>query len=404
MRIGIALSGLRPVDGGGHTFQQELISEIERAPGAHEYVVFDLGDGVHEPQAAVPRINVRSAFRGSRVSRMYRNWRRIGRRLGVVSSAEEASALERAVQAYRIDVVWYLAPFDHKVSVPYVCTVWDLQHRLQPWFPEVSRTGCTWQEREKLYRALLPRATLILTGTEVGRQEALHFYAPAPGNVRVLPLPTPVFRDPGEPSGDMGRLVQYGLEPGFLFYPAQFWPHKNHVNLLRALALLNRDREKPLRLVLTGSDKGNRAYVLRVIAKLGLSDVVCFPGFVPERDLVALYRQASALVFPSFFGPDNLPPLEAFSLGCPVAAAAVDGAKEQLGECALLFDPRDPESIADTVRRIVDDDGLSGELRRRGFERAAAWTAADYVLKMRAFFDDFESVCRCWEAGYEQTD
>lgn len=403
MRIGIALSGLRPVDGGGHTFQQELVAEIERSPGTHEYLVFDLGDGVHDPRADVPRINLRDAYRGSRISRVRRNLRRIARRWGIVSSTGEPSTLERAVLEHQIDMIWYLAPFDQRVSVPYVCTVWDLQHRLQPWFPEVSRTGWTWRDREAVYQDTLPRATLVVTGTETGRQEILHFYAPAPGNVRVLPLPTPAFGDPGEPSGDKDRLAEYGLQPGYLFYPAQFWPHKNHVNLLHALALLNRDRPEPLRLVLTGSDQGNKAHVLRVIDELGLTDKVFFPGFVPERDLVALYRQAAALVFPSFFGPDNLPPLEAFSLGCPVAAAAVDGAEEQLGDCALLFDPKDPQSIATAVQRIVEDAGLSADLRRRGLERAASWTSADYVSKMRVFFDDFEAVRRCWDPEYKQT-
>ena len=51
--------------------------------------------------------------------------------------------------------------------------------------------------------------------------------------------------------------LKYGLEPGYLFYPAQFWPHKNHATLLAALALL-RDRGVKKRLVLCGSDRGAR--------------------------------------------------------------------------------------------------------------------------------------------------
>ncbi|MDJ0927408.1 MAG: glycosyltransferase family 1 protein [Gammaproteobacteria bacterium] len=402
MRIGIALSGLRPVDGGGHTFQQGLVAAIERDPGQHSWVIFDLGSGEHRPDADIPRINLIEAYRGGRIERLQRRWRRARLRITGRDPRTLPSSLEQAARDHAVDLVWYLAPFEQRVTVPYVCTVWDLQHRLQPWFPEVSRTGWSWDERETLYRALLPRATAILTGAEAGRQEILQFYAPAPENVHVLPLPTPEFQDIGDSQDDAQCLRKFGLEPGYLFYPAQFWPHKNHANLLRAVQILNRDRQAKLTLALTGADKGNRGYVQRLIDQAGLADQVIITGFVSERELVALYRQAAALVFPSFFGPDNLPPLEAFALGCPVAAANVNGAAEQLGDSAILFDPRDPAAIASAVQRVVDDADLCAGLRESGLARAARWTPADYLAAVREFLDDFGRIQRCWDAGYEQ--
>jgi hypothetical protein len=68
-------------------------------------------------------------------------------------------------------------------------TVWDLEHRKQPYFPEVSVTGWTWEEREQIYRAVLPRASFIITGTQVGRDEIVHYYGVNPNNVRVVPFP-----------------------------------------------------------------------------------------------------------------------------------------------------------------------------------------------------------------------
>jgi glycosyltransferase involved in cell wall biosynthesis len=88
--------------------------------------------------------------------------------------------------------------------------------------------------------------------------------------------------------------------------------------------------------VFCGSDKGNESYIKQMAAELDLADQVKFLGFVPQEDLCSLYRNAFALTYVTFNGPNGLPPLEAFALGCPVVASKILG--EQLGDGALLVD------------------------------------------------------------------
>jgi glycosyltransferase involved in cell wall biosynthesis len=163
------------------------------------------------------------------------------------------------------------------------------------------------------------------------------------------------------------------------------------VNLLHALKLLD-----GVTLALSGADKGNLAHVRRTAEALGVASRVRFLGFVTADQVAWLYRHALALVYPSFNGPDNLPPLEAFTLGCPVAMAAYPGAEEQAGDAALLFDPRDPASIARELRKLCDGAGLREELAQRGRARAAARTAAAYVSGVLDVLDGFSAVRRCW--------
>ena len=127
-----------------------------------------------------------------------------------------------------------------------------------------------------------------------------------------------------------------------------------------------------------------------------MADQVHFLGFVPREDLVGLYRNALALTYPTFFGPENLPPLEAFGLGCPVIASRVRGADEQLGDAALLVDPTDVEGLAGAVWSLYQDQGLRKQLICRGRQRAARWTAEHFVQKVLAFIDGFGRVRRCW--------
>jgi glycosyltransferase involved in cell wall biosynthesis len=112
--------------------------------------------------------------------------------------------------------------------------------------------------------------------------------------------------------------------------------------------------------------------------------------------LVALYRGALALVYVSFFGPENLPPLEAFALGCPVVAAEVAGAREQLGDAALLVDATQPPLIGQAIRRLLDDTPLRAHLIARGKERARRSTGRDFVQGVFRILDGMAPYIRCW--------
>src|SRR5262249_63267 len=153
------------------------------------------------------------------------------------------------------------------------------------------------------------------------REELQHYYHLDAERILVLPHPTPRFALASDAASD--ATLPVGVTAPYIFYPAQFWPHKNHVNLILSLAILRQRFGIDMKLVLVGSDKGNRAYVERIAREAGVSEAVQFPGFVSRGELIALYRNAVALTYLSFCGPENLPPLEAFALGCPVIAARV---------------------------------------------------------------------------------
>jgi glycosyltransferase involved in cell wall biosynthesis len=238
----------------------------------------------------------------------------------------------------------------------------------------------------------------VLVGTPTGKREVERFYGVGADRIRVIPFPVPATA-PDEPEGDALRAIG-GKQ--FIFYPAQFWPHKNHVNLLRAMRLLV-DDGRDLSLVLTGSDKGNKSFVAAEIAALGLADRVIDLGFVSRGTLEALYRGAQALVFPTFFGPDNLPPLEAFALGCPVLASDIAGAGDQLGEAALRFNPARPNDIAACIATVCDDAEVRGQLLREGAKIAAERSPARYVTQVQALLDEFRAYRRCWGAAYRES-
>ena len=147
--------------------------------------------------------------------------------------------------------------------------------------------------------------------------------------------------------------------------------------------------------MLVGSDKGQRGHVEAQIRERRLEDAVHILGYVEEDELVGLYQHAHALALPARFGPENLPPLEAFALGCPVIVADVPGAAEQVGRAGIVVDPGDPAAVADAVQRRRRGEGAR-PLVKAGRARAKEWTADDYLAGLIAFLDEFERERRLW--------
>ena len=391
MRIGLFLEDLAVELGGGFVIQDDIFAAfLELADSSrHSFVVFGAeGQAEAKGGRSPARVEYRS-FLGPFSSRALDALRRrISRRRGVVA----ANRLEQLARSEEVDLVWFVGNQGVPIDIPYISIVLDLQHRLQPWFPEVSAGG-VWAHRERFHAEFLRRAARVIVGTAAGRDEVERFYGVPCENIRILPHPVPrvdagAFHPP--------VLDIHGLAKGYLLYPAQLWPHKNHATLLLALSQLRDAGDHVPHLVLTGSDKGNGSYLREMVRSLRLQDRVHFLGFVPREQLIELYRHALALVYPSFFGPENLPPLEAFALGCPVIAADVAGAREQLGEAAILVDPCRPEEFAAAVRRLVDDHELRPALVARGRARADRWTARDFVKGVFEMIDEFEPIRRSW--------
>ena len=395
MKVGVFLEDFSPEVGGGFTIQDDLFRAlIELLDDTHHsFVIFcRRAEGVSK-LSNHPRLSAVD-FPGSLKQRLFA---RAGRGLNsLLEKRQRQSRLEQLCKESGVEFMWFVGAEAVQLDLPYMAIVWDLQHRLQPWFPEVSSAG-TWKHRENFYSEFLRRATMIIAGTDSGREEIERFYQVTSNRIKILPHPTPAFALNAAPGNPENLLKKYELRKNYLLYPAQFWSHKNHVNLLLAAAELKSKYDIDLPVVFVGSDKGNADYVRSFAAQLKPKVDVSFLGFVPVEDLVALYRGAFALAYVTFFGPENLPTLEAFALGCPVVASDVAGAREQLGDAALLVDPKDPSSIANAIKQLHDNADLRQTLIDKGRARAERSTAKTFVRGVFNALDEFEPIRRCWK-------
>lgn len=305
--------------------------------------------------------------------------------------------INRCLTQHQVDMVWQISPGYPPLDVPYIATLWDLQHREQPWFPETS-SGNEWWNREEYYAEWLGRAMRIIVPNSVARTEVERAYGISSDRIVEIAQPVDPFNDVAAERSQTAA-AEHGYQ---LIYPAQFWPHKNHVCLLEALRELRHQHDHRWRLVFTGSDKGTAGYVLSESQRMGVADAVDFRGFVSREALVELYRESFAMLFPSFFGPENLPPLEAMSFGCPVVAAAVPGASEQLRDACLLFDPLDPGALASNVARLKAEPELRRLIVAKGLTLAATHSAASVVERAIAVAVACRGFRQAWPGSWSR--
>jgi len=287
-----------------------------------------------------------------------------------------------------------------ETDVPYIMAIHDLQHRLQPEFPEVSANG-EWEKREHLFRNATRYATLLLADSEVGKEDILNFYAEhgvTSDQVKVLPFLPACYLMP-EISQEERHRVRKALQlpERYLFYPAQFWPHKNHERIVQAMALL-KDRGMRVEIVFCGSHEGKVRYrafrqVMTLATRAGIQNSIHYKGYVSDQDMSGLYAESAGLVMPTFFGPTNIPVLEAWALGCPVLTSDIRGIREQVQDAAILVDPRSVESMADGMSKLWTDEGLGKQLASRGFAQLATYTPEDYRQRLIEIFEEATSRC-----------
>ena len=294
-----------------------------------------------------------------------------------------------------IDLLIFPTPltYDLPIGLPFVTTIPDMQHHHTPDDPDYGRAVV--MKRDIIYGYFARHSLLTTTDSDQTRSDIERWLKVGPGKVRVLPYIAPnyVYEYRGMPrERARALLAHYDLPERFVFYPAQFWHLKNHDRLIRALHAIRDKHGVDVPLVTCGNAGGRYAAVFDAVAatvrSLGMEDLFRHLGYVGNRQMVALYRTAAALVAPAIEGPTNLPPIEALVLGAPIVTVRLFDIPKQVGKAALLFDPYDVNEMADCIYRVWTDADLRSALLAHGTERARAYLPERFAALWKAVIAD----------------
>ena len=114
MKIGIYVKNFLPTSGGAFTFESNILESLSRLNFTHEFYLFYCGEKPFFEKEIFKFVSL---------------------------SNDLYSDINAAIFEHKIEMFWFLTLAFEPVNIPYIYTVFDLQHRLQPYFPEVSVTG-----------------------------------------------------------------------------------------------------------------------------------------------------------------------------------------------------------------------------------------------------------------------
>jgi len=254
--------------------------------------------------------------------------------------------------------------------VPFLGSLHDIFYLSQPEMGS-QRTRERWRAR---YRDVAERSRLVMTLSEFSKGEIVRLLDVPADKVRVVPLAAGPGYVPRDERSVAALRRRYALEQPYILYGGGFGRRKNIVGALRAFALAQPRLPHDVSFIVTGMGGPLESEARALVQSAGLGARVRFLGFIADKDYPGLMSGSVLYFFPSLLEGFGLPALEAMACGAPVVTAATTSLPEVCGDAAILVDPTNDGQMADALVEVLGNRNLQLELRRKGIERAKAFT------------------------------
>lgn len=264
-------------------------------------------------------------------------------------------------------------------GVPSVCTIYDLlSYRYAKGFPlKYILSQRIW------FNIAARRALRFLTISENTRKDLESLFPRTKDRISVVPAAVdPFFCVRLEPDLAAEYLKRLGIDTPFILTVGSLQPRKNLNRLIRAYEQLRTGSSLPHQLIVVGQKGWLHEGVDSALKNTAFRDSINVTGYISQEELKALYETADLFVLPSLYEGFGIPILEAMACGTPVACSGTSSFPEVGGDAALYFDPRNVESIAGVLARIIGDQELKRNLVDEGHKqvRFFSWQRSARLL------------------------
>jgi len=293
-------------------------------------------------------------------------------------------------------------------DINYVNCYLDSCHLDNPEFPEIKSMD-TFFARESNYRNILNSSVFILSGSKECTDELLNNYNIKSEKVVQFPyLPQDELKNNIETNinnFDNKDLFNFLAKPKkYIFYPANYWSHKNHIYIMKSLKKINQNQEIPFFLIFCGADKSgfiskNKSYLIKRSKELGVHDYVLFLNHVSNKDLISLYKSSFALVMPTYFGPINIPPIEAHKYEIPVIYTKQFANLHYDFDYQIPIDLDDSQTLVDAIESLQNSKDLRNKLINNGkkFYTQMLTERSKFLINFQKKIDKFFKKRETWE-------
>ena len=369
MRIGVNALPLPLTTGGGRYVFAGLLPQLLRLDREHRYIVFSQPRGI----GLVRQILGDACGEG---------------RVRIVSAIDEEH-----VYPYRDQFDLYFAPLNNLrprlYDRPTVAVLHDIQEQYSPQYFSPTELIA----RREAYPEICLSATILVAVSNFCKDCFVEKFGIDPRKVEVIHNAPQA----GLVGDDDGVWRRPPPPRPFFFYPANYYPHKNHALLLDAMQKLAGQGGDPS-VIFAGDPVPGGFPLPREIARRHLGDRCFFFSTLEPDEMRFLYRHALAVVLPTMFEGFGMPAVEAMACGCPVVCSDIGPLREVAGDCALYFPPGDLEQLCRRLEQISCDQALRRRMIEAGLASAAKYT---WEAAARRMLEVFAQAPRRFKFGYD---
>lgn len=270
-------------------------------------------------------------------------------------------ALTEIIEKYNLDF-WFcplLNLFPKSLTIPSAVTIPDIQHEHFPDF--FDQSALSW--RRENFKPSADLADVVFTISNFSKEDIAEKLGIDKNKIISTHLDcSEIFK---RKYNKDSIVKKYNLPKEYIFYPANFWPHKNHETLLMAVKEYKLTFKEDIKLVLTGYNNGNLEKIKKFINKLGIGKDVIILGYIEQKDLPMIYANAAALVLPSLFEGFGIPLLEAMWQDCPILCSKNTSLPEIGKDAVFYINEHSPKDIALKINKIIKNKEIKEALIKK---------------------------------------
>ena len=304
----------------------------------------------------------------------------------------------------KFDIVFFLGPsfyINCCNEINFIVNLFDLNYKFNNYFPEYKKENI-FNNTNALVTKSVNRAFKILVDTNRTKDELSRYLNCLEEKIEIYPFTShlPNLLTQIKESFDPKKIldnINIKQNEKYIFYPAQFWAHKNHRYILDAIAQLKEKKILNFKTIFCGSDRGNLNFIKKIIKKNNLEDNVLIYSYLKNEEILALYSRSMALVMPSYVARSTLPLYEAFFLKVPVfySKNVLDNKLEDLVFPINLNDPSDLANKLENYKNLESEMKIKIENSKKYFLDNCTDEKKKEILQK--IFDEYNYISKRWK-------
>lgn len=271
---------------------------------------------------------------------------------------------EKFLKKNQINLIYFISNSRASIfcsKVNFFSYIYEIHHLFRPDLPEYKG----WHDfdlREQIIQNTIKKASLIFVDTKKKKNDLVKYYNCYEEKIEIIPLIPNITNHNEEiyQNKDLEKFINE--KEDYYFYPAQYWPHKNHKYLIDVFKILIHEKKKKIRLILTGTQKLNFEFLQKTVNESNLQEKIKFFQYLENEDIIQLYKNAKGLIMPTLIGNSCLPLYEAFNFEIPVFYTK-NLLDEDLKKYVTEFDISNPNDLVNKLLNYKKDNSKISEAK-----------------------------------------